>query len=377
MKTKSYYLGLVLLGFLTWSCSNKDELSGTSGAQGSLKTSITASAQNLTTAMTAITTSAGYQVLAITAPTSGPNMVQSTKTTSATFASAPLDTISLSGIAGIYDYKAANYKRWHPELLNFFVKSGTSSDFIVRLPKSKVTNPGSLLHFTAADTTLVNNYVIDVTKYNYDFGRFLWNYSLASTITVDNVEAGALTIQSSNNRANGYHYMSDFAFANGYDAKMVYYTGDTILSDYSISKGGTILFEEQFTSIKADTATRHREKQYTLIVGNVKIVRNPTPGNNGLDSAKVYVGGVLQTKAKVQIVDNTTNKSDTTEFSIIDHRRDLKITFDDGTTQTVSQLLGSAITDVRTLFTSLRQVYFATSVVDWVAWDIYMNKKNM
>jgi len=376
MKTKSYYLGLVLLGFLTWSCTSKDDMS--SASQGSLKSTLNSNVQNLTTAMSAISSSAGYQVLANTGPTSAPSLVKSevSGSGSASFVSAPKDTISLAAIAGIYDYKAAKYGKWHPELFNFFAKTGTSTDFIVRLPASKVKNPGSLFSYHAKDTLLVNDYVIDVSKYNYDFGRFLWDYLLSSTITVDSVQAGTLNIQSSNNRTNGYHFMSDFLFTNGYDAKVVYSTGDTILSDYSISKGANILFDEKFTSIKNDTASRHREQEYSLTIGNVMIDRKPTHGNNGLDSAKVYVGGVLQTKATVVIVD-VTGKSDTTEFSIISHNRDLKITFDDGTSTTASQLLGSTITGVRSLFSSLRQVYFATSVVDWVAWDIYMNRKNM
>ena len=169
--------------------------------------------------------------------------------------------------------------------------------------------------------------------------------------------------------------MSDFAFATGYDARMSYSTGDTVLSVYNISKGATTLFEEKFTSIKEAATKNHREKEYTLTVGNVKIVREPAHGSNGLDSAKVYVGNVLQTKAKVEFID--VNKTDTTEFSIIGGHRDLKITFDDGTTSTVSQLLGSSITNIRAMFISLRQVYFATAIVDWVALDIAMNKNNM
>jgi len=156
-----------------------------------------------------------------------------------------------------------------------------------------------------------------------------------------------------------------------------YSTGDTILSVYSISKGATTLFQEKFTSIK-DLTSHHREKLYSLTIGNVQVLRNPTNGNNGLDSARVYLGGVLQTKAKVKIIDTTSSSTDdNTEFSVIGHNRDLQITFDDGTVTTVSQLLSTTITDVRTLFLSLRQVYFATNVVDWVAWDVLMNKNNM
>lgn len=373
MKTKSYLLGLVLLGLLTWSCSNKDDVST---SQGSLKTSMNTNVANLTNAVSAITTSAGYQVLQTSGTSNGPSLVKSTTSSSGSFFSTPLDTITLAAIAGTYDFKASKFKKWSPALFNFFTKTAASTDFIVRLPESKVKNPGSLFRYLAADTILANNYVIDVSQYNYNFGRFLWNYDMASAITIDNIAAGTLSINSSRNKTNGYQYQSDFLFANGYDAKMIYSTGDTILSDYRITKGTTILFEEKFTSIKADTATRHRENQYALTIGNVSIVRTPTHGNNGLDSAKVYVGGTLQTKAMVKFID-VTSHSDTTEFSIIGGRRDLQITFDDGTTQTVSQLLGSTITGVRTLFTSLRQVYFATNIVDWVAWDIYMNKKNM
>jgi len=371
MKTKSYFVSLVLLGLLTWSCSNKDELGS---SQGSLKVSINTGADNLTSAMTAITTSKGYEVLATSGSSNAPSLVKSS--VSGSFGMSRVDTVKMSDIAGVYDYQAANYKRWHPSLMNFFVKTGTNADFIVKLPASKVTHPGSLLRFTPADTLLVNNYVIDVTTYNYEFGRYLWNYSFASSIKIDNVDVGSMTIQSSRSKLTGKNFMSDFVFTNGYEAKMFSSNGDTILSDYSISKGGTIYFEEKFTSIKSDTASRHREKEYSLTIGNVRIVRVPTHGNNGLDSAKVYLGDVLQTKAKVQFID-ITNHSDTTEFSVIGHNRDIQIVFDDSTKTTVSQLLGSSIENVRTLFTSLRQVYFATNVVDWVAWDIYMNKNNM
>lgn len=369
MKTKSFYLGLVLLSFMAWGCTSQDAITSKS-----LKTSITANAQDLTSAMTAITTSPGYSVLSTSAASNAPSMVQSS--VSSTFSMPVSDTITLSQIAGIYDFKATKYKKWRPELFNFFAKTGTSSDMIVRLPESKVKNPRTLMTYSPADTALVNNYVIDVSKYNYVFGRYLWNYDLASTITVSNVSVGALSVHSSRNKTDGLNFMSDFTFANGYDAKMQYSTGDTILSVYSISKGATTLFEEKFTAIKSDTASRHRERQYSLTIGNVQIVRTPTHGNNGLDSAKVYVGGVLQTKATVKFID-VSSSTDTTEFSVVGHNRDLQITFDDGTTTTVSQLLGSTINDVRSLFVSLRQVYFATNIVDWVAWDILMNKMNM
>ena len=374
MKTKSFYLGLALLGFTMWSCTSQSDVTNKS-----LKTSISASAQDLTSAMAAITTSPGYSVLSTQAPAGAPSLVKSYADATSSnpgFIYVPIDSIQLSQVAGIYDYKAAKSLKWRADLFNFFTKTGTSSDFVVRLPESKVKNARSLFTFAAADTTLQNNYVIDVSKYSFSFGRYFWNYNLASSITVSNANVGALTVQSSRNKTNGQNFASDFVFANGYDAKMKYSTGDTILSVYSISKGGATLFEEKFTAVKSDTASRHRERQYSLTIGNVQIVRTPTHGNNGLDSAKVYVAGVLQTKATVKFVDNA-NSTEDMEMSVIGHSRDLQITFDDGTVTTVSQLLGTTITDIRTLFTSLRQVYFATNVVDRLAWDILMNKMNI
>ncbi|ADQ78480.1 hypothetical protein Palpr_0318 [Paludibacter propionicigenes WB4] len=367
MKTKGIYLALVLFSVIAWSCTSQDGLNNQS-----LKTSITANAQELITAVNSITASSGYGILSNSDLATSPSMVKSAEASSVT----PItDTISLSQIAGVYDYKAAKYKKWSPMLFNFFAKTGTSSDFIVRLPEAKIKHPRLLLLYTPADTTLVNDYVIDVSKYNYVFGRYLWNYNLASTITVKNVSIGSLTVQSSRNKSEGQNFVSGFTFANGYEAKLKYSTGDTILSVYNISKGGTTLFEEKFTAIK-DSASRHREKQYSLTIGNVQVIRTPTHGNNGLDSAKVYLGGVLQTKAVVKIIDSG-SKDDATEFSVIGHNRDLQITFDDGTSTTVNQLLGSTITDVRSLFLSLRQVYFATNVVDWVAWSVKLNRLNM
>jgi hypothetical protein len=59
---------------------------------------------------------------------------------------------------------------------------------------------------------------------------------------------------------------------------------------------------------------------------------------------------------------------------VINQKRELKITFDDGTSSTISELLGTSVTTIRTLFASLRLSSFAVSIVDWIAWDIYTNK---
>jgi len=368
MKTKKIYLAtLVLLGLVTWSCTTQNDMTSSS-----LKTSINTNVQDLTIAMNAITSSTGYQVLASQSQTSSPMMVKQ----NVTAFDSTYSQILLTNIAGIWDYKAALYTKWSPSLLRFFSNTGTSTDMIVRLPESKVKNPGSLSHFAATDTTLVNNYVIDVSKYAYHFNRVLgWDYNMASNISITGVSAGDLAIQSSNSKANGYHFASSFAFANGYSANTSYTSGDTIISLYDISKAGKTLYQEKYTAIRTSSTSRHRETQYSLTIGNVQIVRGLD--TNSLDSAKVYVGGVLQLHSVVKIVTDSTSVTSNTddESTVTKHNRTIQITFDDGTTTTIKALLGSTIDNIQTLFVTLRQTYFATNVVDWIAWDIYTNKQ--
>jgi hypothetical protein len=364
MKTKSFYLALILLSFISWSCTNKDDVS-----QASLKTSISKNVQELTSTLDGIKASAGYQVLATPGSPSGVSM---SKVYSPVIDST-FNSIVLADIMGEYDYnKSSNYKKWKFSLLNFFSKTAdNATQMIVRLPEEKVKKPWTLTRYVAADTLLTNNYVLALNDYQYSFNRFLgWDYTMASTINIKNVDAGALKIKSSNSRAAGYKFNSEFAFANGSVAKCDYSTGDTAVATYAITNGTKTVYEEKYTAIKAATNSRHRENYYALTIGDVQIIRNS--GINSLDSAKVYVAGVLQLKSKVEIVDVAT---DSVEVSVTNHKRELKITFDDGTSSTISSLLGTSVTTIRDLFVALRQTYFTANVVDVIAWDIYINKK--
>jgi len=366
MKTKGFYLALLLGSFTLWSCSNKEDLS-----QASLKTSLNNSVQQLSTAMSVISTSAGYQVLgSSTTSTAGPSMVMSSVVAFDT----TYNSILLSDISGVYNYKATPYKRMKNSLMRYFVKTADNAHMIVSLPEEKVMHPGSLLRYSPKDTLLTNNYVFDLSEYQYNFNRHLgWNYQMAANINIKTVNVGDLKIQSSNSKANGYKYASEFVFADNYKAICNYTTGDTAIATYAISNGTKTLYEEKYTAIRTSSmGNRHKEKEYSLTIGDVQIVRTKGHGDNSLDSAKVYVAGVLQLKSKVEFVTDST--TDETESSVINHKRDLKITFDDGTSSTISELLGTSVDTIRTLFASLRQASFATSVIDWIAWDIYTNK---
>jgi hypothetical protein len=366
MKTKSFYLVMLVMGVISWSCSTADL------SQGTLKSSLKNNVQELNTAMNKISASSGYQVLA-TSPTSNSSMSSASFVrTSVSAYDSTYNSILLSDIAGIYDYKATD-KRGPQSALRIFTKTGTSDLMVVRLPESKVKNPFALMHYSKSDTSLVNDYVISLSKYlDYFRNAHTWDYEMASTINIKNVNAGALAIHSSNSTANGYKYASEFVFTDGYKASCTYASGDTAIATYAINDGSKVLYAEKFTAIKGSKEDKHHERTYSLTIGNVEIVRGM--GHDALDSAKVYVSGVLQTNAKIEIVDIDAATADGTDNSVINHKRELKITFDDGTTSTISELLGTSVTTIRTLFASLRQSTFAVSIIDWIAWNIYTNK---
>ena len=363
MKTKNLFLAVFILGIISWSCSNKNLSTTTTSA--SLKSSLTSSITALTTAVNKISSSAGYQVLA--GPT---DLITKSAVVS------PLDTLShsilLSDIAGVYDYKATTVTIGSHSILQFFTKTADNAQMIVRLPQEKVNASRKLLKYTPGDTLLTNNYVVTLSEYVYNFKYFsAWDYKMASAIAVKDVDVGVLSIQSSNNQTSGYQFASQFKFPSGYITKCTFTSGDTAICDYTISDGTKILYEEKYTAVKSNSELRHRERAFSLTIGNVLIERN-AGSDQTLDSVKVYVDGVLQLNSKVDIVDNS---SDTTDRCVTNKKRELKITFDDGTSATITELAGQVITDISTLFTSMRQSYFATGIIDWIAWDIFLSKQ--
>jgi len=364
MKAKNLYWAVFMIGLISWSCNNKEGLNLSSDS-GSLKSSLTNSVQELKTAMNTISTSAGYQVLAGPADLTTKNALIT-----------PLDTIKhsilMADIAGVYDYKVNTVIRWPNPLIRFFSKTAENSQMIVRLPEEKIKASRSLLRYVPGDSLLSNNYVITLSEYQYNFNWFVsYDYKMASAIKIKDVDAGTLKIQSSSSKANGYHFASEFVFPNGFVTKCQYSSGDTAISVYAITAGTKTLYEERYTAIKTSAEPRLSEKSFSLTIGNVLIERKSVMGSAGLDSAKVYVGGVLQLNSKVEIVDKTTDSADK---CITNKKRELKITFDDGTSATFTELAGTVITDISTLFASMRQVYFATGIIDWIAWDVYTKK---
>jgi hypothetical protein len=354
MKRKSgIILITVFLGAFLGSCSkNNSSLDSTS-----LKQAINKSALNLNNAMGTISASKAYSILTVSGGIS--KSLNSTEAQYKVY-------INLDTVKGIYNYKPGTKKdKWGMSLLRFFTKTADNSKMIVKMPLSKVVKPWLLKSYVPADSTLANNFTISVSGYHNNYNNYHdFDYLLASEISIDNVSTGNLNIKYVKSSSIGTDYASQFAFAGGYTADYKYLSGDTTVSSFTITGDKKVLYEEKLLTIKKDTTWFGREHQYILTIGNVQIIRT-----SGTKAVSVSVNGVLQKNAVVTIVDKVAD----TEASVC-KKRDVQITFDDGTTTTVSALIGSSVDNIKTLFDSLHSVYFAAYVVDWIAYDIYYQR---
>jgi len=349
------FLVIALISTLFWSCSKNESSTDTN----SLKQSIAQSSANLNQAMADITSSKAYSILTISDGT-----LKSSE--SSTSDSIYKVYISLEKIKGIYDFKPiVKMDKWGFPLISFFNRTADDNKMVVRMPLVKITNPKSLRHFLSSDSTLSNNFAIAVSQYynNYN-GYHDFDYLLSSEISIDNASVGSLNIKSFKSPKSGIHYASEYAFSGSYTAKYKYDSGDTTSSGFAIMSGDNVLYEEALLTIKNDTAKFGHENQYSLTIGDVKIIKKAKDVK-----AEVYLKGVLQPNAVISIID----KENDPEASVC-KKRDIQITFDDGTTTTVSTLIGSSVADIKTLFESLHQVYFAAYIVDWIAYDIYYQR---
>jgi hypothetical protein len=340
-----------VLGTAMWSCTKI----GSSNL--SLKQSVDAAAVDLNSAMNTITASKAYTILTV-----NDGMAKSADATAADYKV----YITLDTVKGVYNYKPIQkHDRWNWSLMRFFEKTADDSKMIVKMPLAKVEHPRSLRNFQPSDTLLTNNFTISVSDYHNNYNSYHdFDYLLKSEISIDDKVAGNLNIDYMKSPVSGTQYASQYAFTDSYTADYKYVSGDTTISSFGISKGGTVLYEEKRLTIKNDTLKFGREHQYILTIGDVQIVRS-----HGLKDAKVYLKGVLQENAVVEVVDNDSDL----EGSVC-KKRDVKITFDDGTSTTIKTLIGESVDNIKTLFDSLHDVYFAAYVVDWIAYDIYYKR---
>jgi hypothetical protein len=347
-----FFLVAAFLSAFMISCNKNESVTESS----TLKQSVNQGTLDLKVAMNTIAASKAFSILTV-----NDGLKSFTETDSVYKVYINLDTVK-----GAYDYKPVEkFDRWGKSLIKFFDKTAENDAMIVRMPLAKVENPKSLRHFAPEDTLLTNNFSITVSEYHNNYNNYHdFDYILSSAISVDDVSAGNLNIKYIVSPAKGVQYASQFAFDGSYTANYKYDSGDTTVSSFSIKGDDKVLYEEKLLTIKNDSLWFGREHQYILTIGNVQIIRK-----SATHGVEIYLDGVLQANAVVAIIDN----GEDSEVSIC-KKRDIQITFDDGTTTTVSALIGSSIDSIKTLFDSLHQVYFGANVVDWIAYDIYYGR---
>ncbi len=372
MKPIIHFSVLILTSLLLFGCDPATELKNDpaiaeNGKSVPLKVSLNQGVEELSTAVKAINNSEAFQLLAAIVPgsevTGNPSFAPDLRRDSL--------LITLDDVAGVYEYSWKKLKKMNNNLLRIFDRTADNEHLIIRLPAQKVKNYHRLFIFTPRDTALTNNFEADVSEYllSRHFQKGL-EYKLKSSMKVDDKSLGLVSISRIRNKVNGFNFTSEYALGSGYLVSNKQNSGDTAVSVYAISKDGKVLFEEKMTSYRVNQENRMREKVFSLTIGKVTIVR--IAGPDSFANAKIYVDGVLQENAKAEIViTEETNE----EKGVTYQRRDVKLTFDDGTTTTLRELKGNTIEELGLIFASVRQIGFATEIVDRIAANIFWTKK--
>ncbi len=340
----------VVSGILLWSCSKVE-----TSQQLTLKQSIEKSTADINTAISKISETKGYQILSLSVDPAAKLL-------------APVgfkDSITLALISGIYDYQPDTILMHHNFFYPFrlFKKTGTSDKMIVNLPQKLIFHPRYLHNFNKPDSVLKNDFSITATDYHLYYNS--WNnldYKLIAGLTLNSADLGSLDISSVSTSFMDQSNTSKFTFTGGYGISTAWQSGDTSKSSFTLLKDNNALLME--TTLYVGNSFHKREKQYDLTIGNVEIKRG-----FGIDSIQVYMNGILQKKAGAKISDGDGSTG------TICNNRDILLTFDDGTTTKLSTLIGPPLTQLKTLVSSLHDMYFAENIVDYIAINIYFNSR--
>jgi hypothetical protein len=339
-----------VFALLAWSCTKNDNQS----QPLSLKQAVEKNVADINTAMSMISQTKGYQVL-----TTNPG------TTAKALTDTFNDSITLALVAGVYDYSPDSIFLHHNFAYPFrlFKKTGTSDKMIVNLPQKLIMHPKYLHSFIKSDSVPVNDFKITATNYHlyYNSWKSL-DYKLTAGLTLSSTDLGSFDVSSISKTRNDQANASQYTFPGGYTISTRWQSGDTSKMSFALLKDSEPLLSE--TTLFTGGNYHKREKQYDLVIGNVEIKRG-----FGIDSIQVYQNGVLQKTAGARITDS----SDTT--GTICNKRDILLTFDDGTTAKLSDLIGEPLTQLKTLLTSLHEMFFAENIIDYIALNIYYNSR--
>jgi hypothetical protein len=342
---KKYIIVIMLFtGLAGWQCSKLED-------RASLKESLQNSAEEINIAVNKISGTRGYELISVTGD-EGKSAECYTL----------IDTIELDMVAGIYDYQPDVFRHHHYFFpASLFKKTGESEHMIVNMPHRMMFRPKYLFNYCTCDTVRKNNFTIDASDYHLYLGGWnTYNYKLTAGFTYDSENIGDCDIISIADKEEGHSYSSKFNFTEGLNITVNRVSGDTSESSFALMDEDELLLKEKTIFVRLGYKTI--ERQYILSIGKVDIKKS-----TGVDSVQVFLDGVLQKKAAKIVTDGEG------EERSICHKRDLEITFDDGTKTRVSTLIGPAKETLKTLVSSLRDMYFARHIVDYIAISVYFN----
>jgi len=362
MKSAVKFLAITLIvGIFAWSCS--DDAVNTKSEN--IEDAIVQGAEQLATAMDEVKTTNGYELVMLEDGNAKSAEVEEDE---------PMVDIelTLAEISGVYVYNPIEVEMWDGHhFVRFFERIEDYSQLLVKLPAERMLVHRRLHDAPTGDTTWVNNFEINVSDYLLKVSQAEgMSYKLASQFTLDGQSAGALIVNASGSFETGRTFSSVFTFGNGYVAKVSNSDGEQIETTHTFMKDSSILFEENVVREKMNMGMgmmdRLIDKTYTLTIGNIMIKRT-----GSIETIEVYIDGVLQENAVIEIVDN----DDTDPEASVCRKRDIKITVNDGSTFLLSELTKNVLPEVGEMFAAMRRAYFSTQIIDWIARDV-MHSKN-
>ena len=333
---------MTILVFLSWGCSKFET------ENMNLKDALNRNISDLNSAVNYISTTKGYQMLSANSADFKADMSFD-------------DSIKLDLIAGIYDFKP-DLCHYHMFFIPYrlFEKTGESDQMIVNMPHKLAFHPKYLHDINPFDSLLENNFTINASDYHFYYS---WvqqhDYKLTAGFTLDSEDIGSIDVESVGNTDSGLKYSSAYTFDEGYKISVGFMSGDSTVSSFALTQDDDTLMAETMIRVREDF-NNEKEKKYILTIGNIDIVKS-----TGVDSIQVYLDGVLQQNAAA-VIDDTTYMG-----ASICHTRNILLTFDDGSTAKLSELIKPAKQALATLVDSLHSMNFATYVVNYIAISIY------
>jgi len=360
---------LFFFSAILFSCSDDSDNNPEKGL--SLEQSLQEKTISLSNAVDEITSSKGFDIVTINDPSTKTSVEGEDDTKFSA-------NITLDDVKGIYEYEPSipadtTETKMGYWMMNMFSKTGESEEFIIKLPKEKADHPWNLYTQDESNDTLVNDFVLTTSQYNYSFSAgegISFDYLLNSAIEVEGEDVGELFVDWSINEDLNFEYESKFSFTDDYSVGVEFSHGENLSYAYNLKMGEEVLFMEEVEFTKGDDENQS-SFEYALSIGIIKIVKN-----SASDDYQVYRDGTLEEGVTIETVTET-EESEELDMAFCKKGLDLKITFTDESVVVLSELLGEDTLDkMAEIFSSMYDMYFVNHVVNKVAHEAYyMNQE--